>query len=158
MTGWKKHRQDELWTRQLFFAILHRAPGAIWTGTGGRRGGRGLWVAEEVTRLDGLFVANLSDSKACGFPASLKTVYPPEGQGAVGRSLSCGMMGLTNQPPSVFSRTAAWHVKQQLFESLVHCARAAALLLFVLFVFLCSAHWFCASYLIVLLNTLGYFC
>lgn len=72
-------------------------------------GGRGLcvWVAEEVTRLDGLFVANLSDSKACGFPASLKTVYPPEGQGAVGRSLSCGMMGLTNQPPSVFSRTAA---------------------------------------------------
>lgn len=148
------------WTVNTAIVLRYLAPSARgnlnWNWW--NKGGRWLWVAEEVTRLDGLFVANLSDSKACGFPASLKTVYPPEGQGAVGRSLSCEMMGLTNQPPSVFSRTAAWHVKQQLFESLIHCAWAAALLLFVLFVFLCSAHWFCASYLIILLNTLGYFC
>lgn len=151
MTGWKKHRQDELWTQQLLFAVLLQAPGAVWTRAGGTREGRGLWVALEVTRLDGLFAANLSDSKAHALTSSLKSVFAPKGQGAVGQSLSCKGTALTNQPPSVFSSAAAWHVKQQLIESLVHFAftSAAALLLFVLFVFLCSTHCFSASYVLI---------
>ncbi len=48
------------------------------------QGGRGLWVALEVTRLDGLFAANLSDSKAHGLPSSLKSVFPPRGTGRCG--------------------------------------------------------------------------
>lgn len=119
------------------------------------QGGRGLWVALEVTRLDGLFAANLSDSKAHGLPSSLKSVFPPEGQRAVGQSLSCKGMALTNQPPSAFSSATAWHAKQQLIESLVHFGftSAAALLLFVLFVCLCSTHRFSVSYVLIQSNT-----
>lgn len=50
---------------------------------GGWRGG-GLWDALEVTRLDGLFAANLSDSKAHGLPSSLKSVFSPGGTGCCG--------------------------------------------------------------------------
>lgn len=77
-----------------------------------------------------------------------KVFFPPEGQDAVGPSLSCKGMALTNQPPSVFSSAAAWHVKQQLIESLVHFGftSVAALLLCVLFVILGSTHCFSASY------------
>lgn len=71
------------------------------------KGGEDCGSHMEVTRLDGLFAANLSDSKAHALPSSLKSVFPPEGQGAVGQSLSCKGMALTNQPPSVFSRAAA---------------------------------------------------
>lgn len=69
----------------------------------------GTRVALEVTRLNGLFAATLSDSKARGLPSSssLKTVFPPEGQGAVGPSLSYEGMAFANQPPSVFSSAAA---------------------------------------------------
>lgn len=125
------------------------------------RAGAALWVALEVTRLDGLFAANLSDSKACRLPSSsLKSVFTPGGQGAVGQSLSCKGMALTNQPPSVFSSAAAWHVKQQLLESLVHFGftSAAALLLFILFVFICSTHCFSASYVLIQSNTLSDIC
>lgn len=49
------------------------------------RGGRGLWVAQEVTRLSGLFAASLSDSKARGLPSSsLKSVFTPKGKGCCG--------------------------------------------------------------------------
>lgn len=77
-----------------------------------------------------------------------RSVFPPEGQDAVGPSLSCKGMALTNQPPSVFSSAAAWHVKQQLIESLVRFGftSVAALLLCVLFVILGSTHCFSASY------------
>lgn len=82
-----------------------------------------------------------------------KKCFPPEGQGAMGQSLSCKGMALTNQPPSVFSNAAAWHAKQQLIESLVHFGftSAAAFLLFVLFVFLRSTH--CFSYVLIQSNT-----
>lgn len=74
------------WTVNTAIVLRYLAPSARgnlnWNWW--NKGGRGLWVAEEVTRLDGLFVANLSDSKACGFPASLKTVYPPRGTGCCG--------------------------------------------------------------------------
>lgn len=165
MTGWKKHRQDELWTRQLF-ALLSGSKrlGHVWTGAGGMRGGvwGGLWVALEVTRLNGLFAATLSDSKAHGLPSSssLKTVFPLEGQGAVGQSLSYKGMAFTNQPPSVFSSAAAWHVKQQLLRRLVYIGftSVAAFLLFFLFVVICSAHCFSSSYVLIQLNTLLYIC
>lgn len=152
MTGWKKHRQDELWTQQLFFAIF--APGARGALNRGwwNEGGGGLWDALEVTRLDGLFAANLSDSKAHGLPSSsLKSVFPPEGQGAVGQSLSCKGMALANQPPSVFSSAAARHVKQQLLESLVHFGSTSAALA-VRSLCLCSTHCFSASYVLIQSN------
>lgn len=90
MTGWKKHRQDELWTRQLFLAILLGAPGAClnrgwWKEARRGRGGEGCGLQLEVTRLDGLSAANLSDSKAHALPSSLKKVFfPPEGTGRCG--------------------------------------------------------------------------
>lgn len=147
----KKLQQDELWTKQLFFVDLLWAPWALSTEAGGgaRGGGAvgGLWFALEETRLDGLSAANLSDSKTHGLPPSYKSVSSPEGQDAIGPSLSCKGTALTNQHPSVFRSPAAWHLKQQLIERLVHFgfASTAVLLLFVLFVFLGSTHCFSAS-------------
>lgn len=73
----------------------------------------------------------------------IEVVFPPEGRDAVGPSLSCKGMALTNQPPSVFNSAAAWHAKQQLIERLVHFGFPSAFLLFVLFVVLGSTHSLC---------------
>lgn len=158
MTGWKKHRQDELWTRQLFALLsCSQRLGHVWTGTGGTRGGGGIVGRTGGDRVERIICCHFKRKQGSwtSFFFFFKKCFPPEGQGAVGPSLSYEGMAFTNQPPSVFSSAAAWHVKQQLLRSLVYTGFTSvnSFLLFFLFVVLCSAHCSSASYVLVHLNT-----
>lgn len=112
-----------------------------WWNMGGRGGVVVRTGGDEVGRV---ICCQLKRQQGSWTSFFLKKCFPPEGQDAVGPSLSCNGMALTNQPPSVFSSAAAWHVKQQLIESLVHFGftSVAALWLCVLFVFLGFAQCF----------------
>lgn len=96
----ENHQQDELWVSLCLQLSEPRGSFSCdcWAERRRRRGG---------ARSDGSFVEKLSDSKACGLPASFtKCLKPPGGQGAVGQSLR--HEGLTNESTSVLSGADMW--------------------------------------------------
>ncbi len=98
MTGWKKHRQDELWAQQLLFGVLLQAPGAVWTGAGGTREGGivGCTGGDEVGRI---ICCQLKRQHGWWTSLFFKKCFPPWGKGCCGTVTMLLRVGLHQSAP-----------------------------------------------------------